>query len=64
MCGLVIGVFYGGSGVSVMIVGLDGKLWCCWCVVVLEFLEYYDMEWGFLVWDDVWLFEKLCFEGF
>lgn len=31
---------------------LDGWLCCVWVGVVLEFLDYYDCEWGFFVKDD------------
>lgn len=46
------------------LVGPDGKRRCRWCAGVPEFLPYHDTEWGFPVFDDRELFEKLCLEGF
>jgi DNA-3-methyladenine glycosylase I len=46
------------------LVGPDGKRRCRWCAAVPEFLPYHDTEWGFPVFDDRELFEKLCLEGF
>jgi DNA-3-methyladenine glycosylase I len=44
--------------------GPDGELRCAWCLSTPEYLAYHDEEWGRPVADDVWLFEKLCLEGF
>ena len=44
--------------------GPDGKPRCRWCLAAPEFLAYHDTEWGFPVFDDHQLFEKLCLEGF
>jgi len=46
------------------IVGPDGKPRCRWCAAAPEFLDYHDTEWGFPVWDERRLFEKLCLESF
>ncbi len=44
--------------------GTDGKLRCSWCSATPEYLQYHDIEWGFPVSDDRYLFEKLSLEGF
>jgi len=46
------------------IIGPDGEPRCSWCAAAPEFLAYHDSEWGFPVFDDRRLFEKLCLEGF
>lgn len=38
--------------------------WCFWVGDDLIYIDYYDMEWGVLEWDDRVLFEKLIFDGF
>jgi DNA-3-methyladenine glycosylase I len=50
--------------VSATILGADGKARCRWSGAAPEFLNYHDIEWGFLVADDRRLFEKLSLEGF
>ena len=42
----------------------DGKPRCAWAGGAPEFLDYHDKEWGFPVYDDIRLFEKLCLESF
>ncbi len=42
----------------------DGKIRCAWCAAAPEFLHYHDVEWGFPVFDEHRLFEKICLEGF
>ena len=44
--------------------GPDGRPRCRWSAAAPEFLDYHDREWGFPVYDDRRLFEKLCLEGF
>jgi DNA-3-methyladenine glycosylase I len=44
--------------------GPDGKPRCAWGVSAPEYVRYHDEEWGFPQSDDVWLFEKICLEGF
>jgi len=46
------------------IIGPDGEPRCSWCAAAPEFVAYHDSEWGFPVFDDRRLFEKLCLEGF
>jgi DNA-3-methyladenine glycosylase I len=42
----------------------DGLTRCHWCAATPDYVAYHDEEWGFPVWDDFRLFEKLCLEGF
>lgn len=49
---------------STTIPGPDGLPRCHWCVATPEYLAYHDQEWGFPVFDDPRLFEKLCLESF
>lgn len=44
--------------------GPDGKDRCFWGVSTPDYVAYHDTEWGFPVFDDRRLFEKLCLEGF
>ena len=37
---------------------------CAWCGDVPELVAYHDNEWGFPVYNDQRLFEKLCLEAF
>ncbi|SIT65713.1 DNA-3-methyladenine glycosylase I [Ectothiorhodosinus mongolicus] len=37
---------------------------CAWCAQVPELIHYHDTEWGFPVYDDQHLFEKICLEIF
>ncbi|MEO8498472.1 MAG: DNA-3-methyladenine glycosylase I [Planctomycetota bacterium] len=47
-----------------LITGEDGQSRCWWCGDDPLYVAYHDREWGFLVDDDVRLFEKICLEGF
>lgn len=49
---------------SATVDGPDGRPRCRWSAAAPEFLDYHDREWGFPVYDDRRLFEKLCLEGF
>ncbi|MBF59765.1 MAG: hypothetical protein CME80_18955 [Halomonas sp.] len=49
---------------SSILQGPDGELGFSWCSAAPELLEYHDIEWGYLVDDDIRLFEKLCLESF
>jgi len=42
----------------------DGKKRCKWCTATPEYMDYHDNEWGFPVYDDQRLFEKISLEGF
>jgi len=42
----------------------DGVVRCWWCAGDAQYATYHDTEWGFPVFDDRRLFEKLCLEGF
>ena len=42
----------------------DGKTRCSWGTASLDYIKYHDNEWGFPVYDDFRLFEKICLEGF
>jgi DNA-3-methyladenine glycosylase I len=44
--------------------GPDGKLRCQWGLSAPEYVRYHDEEWGFPTADDIYLFEKICLEGF
>ncbi len=44
--------------------GPDGQLRCRWCLAAPEYVAYHDDEWGRATADDVYLFEKICLEGF
>jgi len=44
--------------------GPDAKMRCSWSIVTPEYVRYHDTEWGFPVFDDRRLFEKICLEGF
>ncbi len=37
---------------------------CFWCMSDPAYQHYHDTEWGFPVFDDTRLFEKICLEGF
>lgn len=37
---------------------------CVWCRATPFYQHYHDNEWGFPVYDDQRLFEKICLEGF
>jgi len=47
-----------------LIIGDDGKARCWWHGNDPEYLRYHDEEWGYPVFDDRHLFEKICLEGF
>lgn len=42
----------------------DGRPRCSWCESSQQYVDYHDTEWGFPVYDDQRLFEKICLEGF
>ncbi len=42
----------------------DGKIRCKWSISTAEYINYHDKEWGFPVYDENRLFEKICLEGF
>lgn len=42
----------------------DGLARCRWCESTPEYIAYHDSEWGFPVFDDRRLFEKISLEGF
>lgn len=42
----------------------DGLERCSWCTGSKLYMDYHDSEWGFPVYDDKRLFEKICLEGF
>jgi DNA-3-methyladenine glycosylase I len=42
----------------------DGTARCWWAGSDPRYVSYHDTEWGFPVYDDTRLFEKLCLEGF
>ena len=42
----------------------DGKTRCSWGTASLDYIRYHDSEWGYPVYDDFRLFEKICLEGF
>lgn len=44
--------------------GPDKRPRCFWGVSTPDYVAYHDAEWGFPVFDDRRLFEKLCLEGF
>ena len=44
--------------------GSDGAIRCFWCAGDPLYESYHDREWGFPTRDDVYLFEKICLEGF
>jgi len=50
--------------VNGILVGDDGKSRCGWHGNDPEYLRYHDEEWGYPVYDDIHLFEKICLEGF
>jgi DNA-3-methyladenine glycosylase I len=37
---------------------------CGWCASAPDYVAYHDQEWGWPVYEDVRLFEKICLEGF
>lgn len=37
---------------------------CWWCGDDKDYQQYHDEEWGRVVTDDIFLFEKICLEGF
>jgi DNA-3-methyladenine glycosylase I len=47
-----------------LIKGSDGQMRCWWHGNNPGYLRYHDEEWGFPVFDDQRLFEKICLEGF
>ena len=47
-----------------LIGGEDGLRRCWWGASTPEYAAYHDREWGFPVYDDTRLFEKICLEGF
>lgn len=47
-----------------LLVGTDGHLRCWWHGSHEDYQHYHDHEWGFPVYDDRRLFEKICLEGF
>ncbi|HEX2733202.1 MAG TPA: DNA-3-methyladenine glycosylase I [Polyangiaceae bacterium] len=49
---------------SKVMIGSDGKPRCRWAGAAPEYVEYHDVEWGFPVADDRFLFEKLSLEAF
>ncbi len=49
---------------SKVLSGQDGNSRCSWANSAPEFPAYHDAEWGFPVFDDQRLFEKLCLESF
>jgi len=44
--------------------GPDSRVRCAWCRTDEAYIRYHDTEWGFPVYDDRTLFEKICLEGF
>ncbi len=42
----------------------DGVVRCAWCRGSEVYRRYHDREWGFPVFDERRLFEKICLEGF
>ena len=46
------------------IVSPDGMTRCFWCAADPVYVRYHDTEWGFPVFDDRQLFEKIILEGF
>jgi len=44
--------------------GSDGNGRCWWGADDGIYADYHDQEWGRPVRDDIWLFEKICLEGF
>jgi DNA-3-methyladenine glycosylase I len=44
--------------------GEDGKTRCSWHGGLADYIRYHDEEWGYPVYDDIRLFEKICLEGF
>lgn len=44
--------------------GKDGKIRCWWCGDDPLYQHYHDTEWGRPCFDDRYIFEKLCLEGF
>ena len=42
----------------------DGVVRCAWCRGSDVYRRYHDTEWGFPVFDERRLFEKICLEGF
>lgn len=47
-----------------LLTGEDGLLRCWWHGGQPDYQHYHDHEWGFPVYDDRRLFEKICLEGF
>jgi len=37
---------------------------CAWCCGHADYQAYHDEEWGYPVFNDIQLFEKMCLEGF
>ena len=49
---------------SGVIRGSDAKDRCYWCDGSADYRAYHDGEWGGPVADDIYLFEKICLDGF
>lgn len=47
-----------------LLIGSDGHPRCWWYGGHEDYQHYHDHEWGFPVYDDHRLFEKICLEGF
>jgi len=47
-----------------VILGVDGKKRCAWCVGDELYEQYHDLEWGRPMKDERAIYEKLCLEGF
>src|SRR6185295_6746964 len=47
-----------------LVQGADGKDRCYWCAGSEDYRHYHDQEWGRPFADDIYLFEKLCLDGF
>jgi DNA-3-methyladenine glycosylase I len=47
-----------------LLVGADGRSRCAWCGNDPLYVAYHDEEWGRPTFDDRYLFEKICLEGF
>lgn len=47
-----------------LITDKNGTSRCWWCGSDPLYVAYHDSEWGYPVYDDIRLFEKICLEGF
>jgi len=47
-----------------VILGVDGKKRCAWCVGDELYEQYHDLEWGRPMKDERAIYEKVCLEGF